>query len=74
MNWTPGVVPYGADETVYLVVDSFGARGSVYHRARIGDAGSAQEKPRHSEMPGFDSWIAQSDTSAVSNDPRLFIS
>lgn len=30
MSWTPGVVPYGADETVYLVVDSFGALGSVY--------------------------------------------
>jgi len=35
MNWTPGVVPYGADETVYLVVDSFGARGSVYRETEI---------------------------------------
>jgi hypothetical protein len=35
MSWTPGVVPYGADETVYLVVDSFGARGSVYRETEI---------------------------------------
>jgi hypothetical protein len=35
MNWTPGVVPYGADQTVYLVVDSFGARGSVYRETEI---------------------------------------
>jgi hypothetical protein len=27
MPWTPGVVPYGADQTVYLVVDT-GTRGS----------------------------------------------
>jgi hypothetical protein len=35
MSWTPGVVPYGADQTVYLVVDSFGARGSVYRETEI---------------------------------------
>ena len=35
MSWTPGVVPYGADETVYLVVDSFGAGGSVYRETEI---------------------------------------
>ncbi len=35
MNWTPGVVPYGADETVYLVVDSFGALGRVYRETEI---------------------------------------
>lgn len=29
MDWTPGMVPYGADQTVYLVVDSFGRLGSV---------------------------------------------
>jgi hypothetical protein len=29
-GWSPKVVPYGADETVYLVVDSFGANGTVY--------------------------------------------
>jgi hypothetical protein len=35
MSWTPGLVPYGADETVYLVVESFGARGSVYRETEI---------------------------------------
>jgi len=35
MSWMPGVVPYGADETVYLVVDSFGTRGSVYRETEI---------------------------------------
>src|SRR5215475_7737811 len=35
MSWTPGVVPYGADQTVYLVVDSFGASGSVYRETEI---------------------------------------
>jgi hypothetical protein len=35
MSWTPGLVPYGADQTVYLVVDSFGARGSVYRETEI---------------------------------------
>lgn len=29
MDWTPGMVPYGADQTIYLVVDSFGRPGSV---------------------------------------------
>jgi hypothetical protein len=28
-------VPYGADQTVYLVVDSFGARGSVYRETEV---------------------------------------
>lgn len=27
--WFPGIVPYGADETAYLVVDSF-SNGKVY--------------------------------------------
>jgi hypothetical protein len=35
MSWTPGVVPYGADETAYLVVDSLGALGSVYRETEI---------------------------------------
>jgi hypothetical protein len=34
MSWTPGVVPYGADETAYLVVDSFG-QGSDYREVEI---------------------------------------
>jgi hypothetical protein len=35
MDWTPGMVPYGADQTVYLVIDSFGALGSVYRETEI---------------------------------------
>ena len=35
MSWTPGVVPYGADETTFLVVDSLGALGSVYRETEI---------------------------------------
>jgi hypothetical protein len=35
MSWTPGTVPYGADETVYLAVDSFGVRGNVYRETEI---------------------------------------
>lgn len=35
MDWTPGIVPYGADQTVYLVIDSFGALGSVYRETEI---------------------------------------
>jgi hypothetical protein len=27
---TPSIVPYGADQTVYLVVDSFGRLGTAY--------------------------------------------
>jgi hypothetical protein len=33
--WTPKTVPYGADQTVYLVIDSFGSRGSVYRETEI---------------------------------------
>jgi hypothetical protein len=28
-GWTPSILPYGADKTVYLVVDGFGAHGTV---------------------------------------------
>jgi len=35
MSRTPGVVPYGADETVYLVVDRLGALGRVYRETEI---------------------------------------
>jgi hypothetical protein len=34
-SWTPTIVPYGADQTVYLVVDSFGGLGSVYRETEI---------------------------------------
>jgi hypothetical protein len=33
-SWSPGLVPFGADETAYLVVDSF-SRGAVYREAEI---------------------------------------
>jgi hypothetical protein len=38
MSWTPGIVPYGADETAYLVVDSFGALGSAYRETEVARA------------------------------------
>lgn len=31
----PAIVPYGADQTAYLVVDSFGAKGPVYREAEV---------------------------------------
>ena len=33
-GWTPRIVPYGADQTVYLVIDRFGVLGSVYRESR----------------------------------------
>ena len=35
MDWTPGMVPYGADQTVYLVIDSLGALGSFHRETEI---------------------------------------
>jgi hypothetical protein len=34
-GWTPSIVPYGADQTVYLVVDSFGGLGTTYRETDI---------------------------------------
>ena len=34
-GWTPSVVPFGADQTVYLVVDSFGTNGTVYRETEV---------------------------------------
>jgi hypothetical protein len=34
-HWTPEIVPYGADQTVYLVVDRFGALGTVYRETEV---------------------------------------
>jgi hypothetical protein len=37
-GWTPSIVPivpYGADQTVYLVVDSFGRLGTAYRETDI---------------------------------------
>jgi hypothetical protein len=31
----PSTVPYGADQTVYLVVDRFGGIGSVYRESEV---------------------------------------
>ncbi len=35
IGWTPSTVPYGADQTVYLVVDRFGQLGSVYRETEV---------------------------------------
>ena len=32
---TPSTVPYGADQTVYLVVDRFGGLGSIRHETEV---------------------------------------
>jgi hypothetical protein len=34
-DWTPRIVPYGADQTVYLVVDRFGRLGTVYRETEV---------------------------------------
>ena len=34
-GWTPKVVPYGADQTVYLVIDRFGGLGSVCRETEV---------------------------------------
>jgi len=34
-GWPPQIVPYGADQTVYLVVDSFCASGAVYRETEV---------------------------------------
>jgi hypothetical protein len=34
-SWTPSIVSYGADQTVYLVVDRFGGLGTVYRETEI---------------------------------------
>ena len=34
-SWSPSIVPYGADQTVYLLVDSFGPLDSVYRETEI---------------------------------------
>lgn len=33
-GWSPGIVPFGADETAYLVVDCF-TNGTVYRETEI---------------------------------------
>ena len=34
-GWTPSIVPYGADQTIYIVVDSFRANGAVYRESEV---------------------------------------
>jgi hypothetical protein len=35
-DWTPSTVPYGADQTIYLVIDSFGEfGGGVCHDTEV---------------------------------------
>jgi hypothetical protein len=35
-GWKPSIVPYGADQTVYLVIDRFGGlRGGVYRETEV---------------------------------------
>jgi hypothetical protein len=34
-GWTPSIVPYGADQTIYLVVDSFGRLGTCYRETDV---------------------------------------
>src|SRR5664279_1474156 len=34
-DWTPSIVPNGADQTVYLVVDRFGRLGTAYRETDI---------------------------------------
>src|ERR1700740_2678531 len=39
-GWTPSLVPYGADQTVYLVIDRFGGGlSTVYRETEIERAG-----------------------------------
>jgi hypothetical protein len=34
MSWSPTTAPHGDFETVYLGMDSFGARGTAYRETR----------------------------------------
>src|ERR1035437_201746 len=34
-SWTPTIVPYGADQTVYLVIDRLGRLGSAYRETEV---------------------------------------
>jgi hypothetical protein len=34
-SWTPSIVPYGADQTAYLIVDRFDGLGSVYRETEV---------------------------------------
>jgi hypothetical protein len=34
-GWTPSIVPNGADQTVYLVVNRFGGLGTAYRETDV---------------------------------------
>ena len=34
-GWTPSIVPYGADQTIYLVIDSSGHPGGVCRETEV---------------------------------------
>jgi hypothetical protein len=34
-GWTPSLVPYGADHTVYLVIDRFAGLGTLYRETEV---------------------------------------
>jgi hypothetical protein len=34
-GWTPSIVPGGADQTVYLVVDNYGSLGTAYRETDV---------------------------------------
>src|SRR5476651_487507 len=34
-GWTPSLVPYGADQTVYLVIDRFAGPSTVYRETEV---------------------------------------
>ncbi len=35
IGWTPRIVPYGADQTVYLVIERFRGLGTVYLETEV---------------------------------------
>ena len=38
IGWTPRIVPFGADQTVYLVIDRFPGLGTVYRKTEVEQA------------------------------------
>jgi len=34
-GWTPSIVPFGADQSAYLVIDRFAGLGSVYRETEV---------------------------------------
>ena len=35
IGWSPRIVPYGVDQTVYLVIDRFSGLGTVYRETEV---------------------------------------